>query len=139
MPKKTVKSSKTSNKTKVTKSPAKAPKKAAKKAKKVVPVVVPPAPPAPPVVPAPPATPVKTEAEKIWDEIKNLPIQMFGLPNQTVGQHCTFVPVEPTKLYVSIRSSATLPSLESAVAPAFVVELADKWVVVTRATKLPVR
>lgn len=129
MPKKTVKSSKTSKKTKVTKSPVKAPKKA----KKVAPVV------APPVAPASPAMPVKTEAEKIWDEIKHLPIQMFGLPNQTVGQHCTFVPVEPTKLYVSIRSTATLPSLESAVAPVFVVELADKWVIVTRASTLPAR
>ncbi len=139
MPKKTVKSSKTSKKSKVTKSPVKAPKKAVKKAKKVVPVVVPPAPPVAPAPPVMPAIPAKTEAEKIWDEIKNLPIQMFGLPNQTVGMHCTFVPVEPTKLYVTIRSSATLPSLESAVAPAFVVELADKWIIVTRASKLPVK
>lgn len=77
--------------------------------------------------------PTKTEAEKIWEEIKSLPIQMFGLPSQVVANHCTFVPIEPSKLYVSIRSTATLPSLEAAVAPKFVVELADKWVIVTRA------
>jgi hypothetical protein len=104
----------------------------AKKTKKVE------APVAPPVVVAPapsPPAPVKTEAEAIWDAIKNRPIMMFGLPDQYVVQHCTFVPVEPTNLYVTIRSSATLPSLETAVAPDFTVELADKFVIIKRVPK----
>ena len=87
---------------------------------------------APVVVPAPPV-PVKNEAQKIWDEIMNLPIQMFGLPNQFVFQHITPVTVEPSKLYVTIRSSAALPSLEAAIAPAFQVELVDKFVIIKRA------
>ena len=116
MPKKTVK--KTTKKTT---------KKTAPKTE-VVPQAVPVAPPAPPV---------KTEAEKIWDEIKFLPIQMFGLPSQVVANHCTFYPVEPSKLFVTIRSSATLPSLEAAIAPKFLVELVDKWVMITRAPQLP--
>ena len=70
-----------------------------------------------------------TEAEKIWDEIKNLPIQMFGLPNQFA--------IEPTKLYLTIRSSATLPSLEVAVGDRFTVEQADRFVVVARKVTLP--
>jgi hypothetical protein len=113
---------------KVTKKPV---KKAVKKVKKVE------APVAPPVVVAPPAPtpPAKTEAEKIWDEIKNRPILMFGLPDQYVFQHATFVTVEPGALYVTIRSSATLPSLEAAVAPGFTVELADKFVIIKRVPK----
>lgn len=112
---------------------SKATKKPAKKVKKVEAPVV-----APPVVAAPPApqpAPVKSEAEKIWDEVKNRPIQMFGLPDQFVFQHATFITVEPTSAYVIIRSSATLPSLEAAVAPDFTVELADKFVIIKRVPK----
>lgn len=79
----------------------------------------------------------QTEAEKIWDEIRNLPIQMFGLPNQTVAQHAVPFPIEPTKLYLTIRSSATLPSLEVAVGNGFTVEQADRFVVVARKVTLP--
>lgn len=86
-----------------------------------------------PVPLSPPApVPVKSESQKIWDEIMNLPIQMFGLPDQFVFQHCTPVTVEPSNLYVTIRSSATLPSLEAAIAPKFTVELADKFVIIKR-------
>jgi len=120
---------KSSKKTKVTK-PA---KKTVKKTKKVEQVTTPPAVVAP--VPLPPPPPVKTEAEKIWDEIKDRPIEMFGLPDQYVFQHTTFVTVEPSALYVTIRSSATLPSLEAAIAPHFTVELADKFVVIRRVPK----
>lgn len=77
----------------------------------------------------------KTEAQKIWDEIQNLQIQMFGLPEQTVNLHCTPITVEPTSLYLITRSSATLPSLEAAIGPGFTVELADKFVVIKRAPK----
>lgn len=121
---------------------AKVTKKTSKKAPKKAPVVqtpppppvVPPTPAAPP--PAPPAPPkVKLESEKIWEEIKNLPIAMFGLPDQFVLQHCTPVPVEPSALYVTIRSTAALPSLEAAIHPAYTVELADKFVIIRRAPK----
>lgn len=122
-----------SKKSKVTKKTTKPAKKAPKKTKKVETPVS-----APPVVVAPPLPPpvvVRTEAEAIWDEIKHRAILMFGLPDQTIAQHCTFVRVEPSALYVTIRSSATLPSLEAAVAPDFIVELADKFVIVKRAPK----
>lgn len=113
---------------KAVKKPVKAPvKKSAKKSKAVVaeksvaPVVT---------------LPVKTEAQKIWEAIANCPIQMFGLPNQCVSQHCTVVNVEPSKLYLIIRSSAVLPSLEAAIAPVFEVELVDKFVAVKRSKKM---
>jgi hypothetical protein len=76
----------------------------------------------------------KTEAEKIWDEIKSLGINMYGLPGQTVSQHCTPVMIDPSRLFVTMRSTATLPSLEAAIGKGFTVELADKFVIVARAT-----
>ncbi len=115
----------------VAKTTKKSAKKPVKKVKKVeTPVVAPVVAP-----PAPPAPPVKTEADKIWAEIQNRPILMFGLPDQYVFQHATFVGIEPSALYVTIRSSATLPSLEAAVFPDFTVELADKFVIIKRVPK----
>jgi len=90
-----------------------------------------------PNLPVHPVTPHQTEAEKIWDEIRSLPIQMFGLPNQTVAQHAVPFPIEPSKLYLTIRSSATLPSLEVAVGDRFTVEQADRFVIVARKSASP--
>ncbi len=123
-------SKKTIKKSKVTKKTT----KTAKKTKKVEAPVAPP-PVSVPLPPAAPTRPVKTEAESIWEAIKDRPILMFGLPDQYVFQHVTFVPIEPNSLYVTIRSSATLPSLETAVAPDFTVELADKFVIIKRVPK----
>lgn len=105
-----------------------APKRSKKVPQQKAPQVIPLPPPQPMVV----NLPVRTDAQRIWDEIKDLPIQMFGLPGQLVNMHCTPVPVEPTRLYLTIRSSATLPSLETAVAGRFNVEQADRFVIVTR-------
>lgn len=115
-------------KKKVKKSKAVSAKKAtAKKAvKKVVPVV------APPAAPVVFTSVVKTDADKIWEEIMNLKIEMFALPSQLVWQHCTPVKVEPSRLYLTIRSSATLPSLEFAIGSGYTVSLVDKFVIVER-------
>jgi len=82
-------------------------------------------------------TPV-TEAQKIWEEIRYRPIEMFALPNQVVEQHCTPFPAEPNRLFLTVRSTATLPSLEVACGKDFVVELADKFVIVARAVASPI-
>jgi hypothetical protein len=74
-----------------------------------------------------------TEGGKIWSEIKNKPVEMFGLPNQTVST-CSFpYPIEPSKLYLVVKASAALPAIETAVGAAYTVELMDKYVVVSRA------
>lgn len=78
------------------------------------------------------APPTLTPAQQMWEEIKNLPIAMFGLPNQIVQMHATPVAIEPSRLYVTIRSSATLPSLEESIKGRFNVELVDRFVVITR-------
>jgi hypothetical protein len=146
MPKKIAKKSikKTTKKT-VRKTAKKAPKKTTKRTKPVLApqVVAPPVAASPhqtacfPQTAPPPftphvAVPQTSEADIIWAEIRNLPIQMFALPNQVVEMHCTPVPIDPSKLYVSIRSAATLPALETTLAGRFTVEMADKWVIVAR-------
>lgn len=90
--------------------------------------------------------PEKTAAEKIWEEIRDLPIDMFALPNQVVNQYCKVVSIEPSKCFVVITASAALPALEAAlpnilvpsnnpklpdVKPKFVVERVDKFVTVS--------
>ena len=73
-----------------------------------------------------------TDAYKIWQEIKDRPISMFGLPNQIVSQYCVPIPVEPSKLFLMITASSVLPSLEATAGNKYVVELAGKYVVVSR-------
>jgi hypothetical protein len=73
-----------------------------------------------------------TEAYKIWQEIKDKPISMFGLPNQVVSQYCVPIPVDPSKLFLMITASSVLPSLEATAGNKYVVELAGKYVVVSR-------
>lgn len=76
-----------------------------------------------------------TTAGEIWSEIKDLNIEMFALPNQVVQMHCHPVPIEPSKLYLISNSSAVLPSLEVAVGKKYIVELADKFITVSRTGK----
>lgn len=137
---------KTPQKNKTLKTAKRAPKKAPKKVQTpaVAPVQAP--------VAVSPAAPVKTDSEKIWDEIRHLPIEMFALPNQVVADHCTPIPqIDPVKLYMTVRSTATLPSLEATLntfsnttkdlvkkghkveVKEYRVELADRFVIVSRA------
>ncbi len=75
-----------------------------------------------------------TVAGEIWNEIKDKSIEMFALPDQKVHMHVHPVNIEPTKLYLTLQSSATLPSLETALGKKYNVELMDKYAVVSRAT-----
>jgi len=92
-----------------------------------------------PIAPAPPPPPAPrvSEADKIWAEIRFRPIEMFGLPNQIVEQHVTPFQADPNKLFLTLRSSAVLPSLEAVCGKEFVVEMADKFVIVSRPVVLP--
>lgn len=87
--------------------------------------------------PTPPSVPNVSEADKIWAEIRFRPIDMFGLPNQIVEQHVTPFPADPNKLFLTTRSTAVLPSLEATLGKEFVVELADKFLIVTRPVAPP--
>jgi hypothetical protein len=74
-----------------------------------------------------------TESDKIWHEIKDKPIDMYSLPDQVVSDHCTPLPVDPNKLYLTLKSAAALPALEIALGVKFTFELAEKYVIIKRA------
>lgn len=72
-----------------------------------------------------------TTAEKIWSSIKNIHIEMFGLPAQKIDAYCTPIFIDPNKLHLSYKIGALLPALETALASKYNVELADKYIVVS--------
>jgi hypothetical protein len=74
-----------------------------------------------------------TEAGKIWDEIKNRPIDMFAIPGQVVSQHAFPSNIDHTKLYLTAKATSVLPALETALGSNYVVELAGRFVTVSRA------
>lgn len=85
-----------------------------------------------------PKTP-KPEADKIWEVIKNVTLDIFALPNQKVHDYFTPISVEPSKLYLQYKVSAALPALEESLhkrhvegilSMKFVVSTTDRYVVV---------
>jgi len=53
-----------------------------------------------------------TESDKIWEEIRRLNIEVFGLPGQTVEGHTTRILGSPNEVLLKLKSSAVLPALE---------------------------
>lgn len=90
-----------------------------------------------PAVVAPVVRPPETEASKIWNEIKDKEIFMFALPAQQVANYCQPVPVEPSKCYLLTTATSVLPSLENALGRKYIVEVLDKYTVVSRAPASP--
>lgn len=83
----------------------------------------------------------KTEADKIWEIIENVTMDIFALPNQKVHDYFTPVSVEPSKLYLKYSVSAALPSLEESLLKRYVdgilpekfaVSTTDKYAVVSK-------
>lgn len=81
------------------------------------------------------AVPVKTQAEKMWDEIKDVRLEMFALPNQFVHTHYDPMIIDHQKLHLRLKTKATsvLTALEAALGRKYTVELVDKFVVVALA------
>lgn len=73
-----------------------------------------------------------SESEKIWEEIKDLTIEAYGLQNQKVHQFVKRVDVPGNELYVKIGAGAILPWLENALGSAFEVTLHEGFVSVKR-------
>ena len=71
------------------------------------------------------------EPEKIWQEIKDVQLNLFALPNQTVQKHCQPQLVEPTRLYVTFSAGAVGPALEAALSN-YSVEIDGKYVIIGR-------
>lgn len=70
-------------------------------------------------------------ADQIWNEIKDLKIDIYSLPNQRISDHCTEIKIEPTKLYLQSKIPAIIPFLESIIPNKFQVYLVDKYICIS--------
>lgn len=74
-----------------------------------------------------------SEADKIWSEIKDKSLHMFGLPPKRVEEQCQPVSIEPSKCYLSYRgASAILAALEEALGENYAYSIVSKYIVVER-------
>ncbi len=54
----------------------------------------------------------KTKADVIWDQIKDLPVEIYALPDQTLKQHVERLQVTEDQVHLRIKSPAIVPALE---------------------------
>lgn len=54
----------------------------------------------------------QTESDKMWEELRKLNLDIFGLPGQTLEGHASRVIGAPNELLLKLKSSAVLPALE---------------------------
>ncbi len=73
------------------------------------------------------------DAEKMWNEIKNKPINLWALPAQLISQNVSVLPVSDTQLFITLKSPAVLPALEEALSGKYTVTQNDKYIIITRA------
>lgn len=77
----------------------------------------------------------KFESDKIWDLIKDLPIEMYSLPNQKISDYVTKIKLPGDHLTVKLKSSAVLTSLEYVLLSKYDIELQDKFVLIKHKVK----
>lgn len=78
------------------------------------------------------ATPVKTLADNIWDEIKDLDLGLFSLPGQFVSKYCTPKAGDPSKLYLEYKGiGAVLPALEELVKRKYDISSEERFIVIS--------
>lgn len=88
----------------------------------------------PPAAATPATTPVvpPTEAELIWNEIKNKEIMMFSLPGQRIFNYCRPMPIDPTRCFLLYKAGSAVPAIEAAIGDKYTCEAVDKYVIVSR-------
>ena len=80
----------------------------------------------------------RTVANEIWDEISELPIAMFALPNQKVKDHLEMIPIPGKVLFAKPKSPAVTPSLEEAIGSGFAIEVTGKgYLQISRVQQMP--
>ena len=77
--------------------------------------------------------PVRAVSDQIWDEIKNVKLDMFGLPGQLVSSYYKPVIADPSKCHLMATTKATsaIQQLETALGSKYDVELADRFIIVS--------
>jgi hypothetical protein len=63
-------------------------------------------------------TTTETASTKLWNKIKDAPIDIFGLPNQLISQWVQreekLEQAEPGAIFLQLKTGAVLPALEQA-------------------------
>lgn len=62
----------------------------------------------------PPPAKQPTPADKLWEKIKELPLELYSLPNQTLSGNCTRVNVSPDQLHLKLNSGAVVAAMTEA-------------------------
>jgi len=55
-----------------------------------------------------------TRSDVIWDQIKNVEVEIYALPEQTIGKHVERLEVTDDMVHVRLKSPAILPAMELA-------------------------
>lgn len=75
---------------------------------------------------------VSSAADEIWNDIKNLDINMFALPNQKVNDYCVPIMVEPSKLYLKVKTSSFIRILEDTISNKYNVVFDSAYLTVSK-------
>ena len=71
----------------------------------------------------------KSNAEKIWNEIKNKKINVFGTVEK-ITKFLSKIDLPGDELYVKLTASAALPALEATLGKKYVIEGAERYTVI---------
>lgn len=72
-----------------------------------------------------------TEADKIWETVKDVKLEMFALPNQTLSMYCVKKEASPDKLFLEYKISSVIPAVEAVLSSKYNVEVQDKYLVLS--------
>lgn len=72
----------------------------------------------------------KTKADKIWENIKDMNLDLFALPGQKVSMHAKRIPIHDEFVHLKLSSQAVLAALESVLGSKYLVEPGEQYVVV---------
>lgn len=67
----------------------------------------------------------KTEADLIWDKIKDLSVNIYGLKNQTIEKHVFKKNVPGNVLYLKAKSPAIVAHLGEAIGEDYAVDVTE--------------
>ena len=72
--------------------------------------------------------PEQRTANKIWANIQNIDLGMYGLPDQFVHKFCTPIFANPLVLRLKYTTSMVLPFLETLLKSKYSFELVDQYI-----------
>lgn len=76
-----------------------------------------------------------TKSEKMWEKLRAVDLQMFGLQNQTLELYCKPIPANPEELTLKIietkkNATGVVSVMSQVLTPKYEVELRDRYIVV---------